>query len=111
MAMAQKLVPKRLTNIVLALVLATTVYLAEARGLKETKLSLYVQNILAFGFPNARTIPVAGIAWTFTQFGTLYVTDHNITETPDPRSPKVGHFQGMYITAGFDGVIHRLWSR
>ncbi|KAB1210134.1 Dirigent protein 23 [Morella rubra] len=105
--MAPKLVPKRLTDIVLVLVLATTVYLAEAGGLKKTKLSFYLQDFSAFGSPNATVIPVAGIAgkaWTFTQFGTLYVTDDNITEKPDPSSPKVGHLQGMYITAGLDGL-------
>ncbi|GMY07325.1 dirigent protein 2-like [Fagus crenata] len=105
--MATNFVPKRHTILFLALVLATTTYLAKATDLKETQLSLYFQDISAFGNPNATVIPVAGIAgkaWTFTQFGTVYVTDDYITETSDPKSPEVGRAQGMYVTAGLDGL-------
>ena len=105
--MATNFVPKRHTILFLALVLATTTYLAKATDLKETQLSLYFQDISAFGNSNATVIPVAGIAgkaWTFTQFGTVYVTDDYITETSDPKSPEVGRAQGMYVTAGLDGL-------
>ena len=105
--MATNIVPKRVINLFLVLVLVTIIYLAEAAGLKETQLSLYFQDISAFGNPNATVIPVAGIAgkaWTFTQFGTVYVTDDYITETSDPKSPEVGHAQGMNVTAGLDGL-------
>nr|POE97383.1 dirigent protein 2 [Quercus suber] len=82
-------------------------YAAKATELKETKLSFYMHDISAFGDPKATTIPVAGIAgkaWTFTQFGTVYVVDDNITKTPDPKSPKVAQFQGLYVTAALDGL-------
>lgn len=105
--MAPNFVPKRLTNSLLLSVLVISLYLAEAANLKETQLSLYFQDISAHGNPNATVIPVAGIAgkaWTFTQFGTVYVTDDYITETADPNSPEVGRGQGMYVTAGLDGL-------
>ncbi|KAE8075917.1 hypothetical protein FH972_014598 [Carpinus fangiana] len=48
---------------------------------------------------------VAGNARTFTQFGTVFVTDDFITESADPNSPaEVGCAQGMYVTAGLDGL-------
>ena len=105
--MATNIAPKRVTNLFLVLVLATVTYLAKAADLNETQLSLYFQDISAFGNPNATVIPVAGIAgkaWTFTQFGTVFVTDDYITETSDPNSPEVGRAQGMYVTAGLDGL-------
>ncbi|XP_041003108.1 dirigent protein 22-like [Juglans microcarpa x Juglans regia] len=106
--MAQSFVPKQISTSFL-LVLAATIYLAKANDhqLTETKLSLYAQDFSAFGSPNATVIPVAGIAgkaWTFTQFGTLYVSDDTLTETADPKSLKVGQLQGMYITSGLDGL-------
>ena len=105
--MATSFLRKILTNIFLVLVLITAMYAAKATNLKETKLSFYLHDISAFGDPKATTIPVAGIAgkaWTFTQFGTVYVVDDNITKTPDPKSPKVAQFQGLYVTASFDGL-------
>ncbi|XP_039154745.1 dirigent protein 2-like [Eucalyptus grandis] len=69
---------------------------------------LYFQDFAAG--PNATLIPVAGIAgklWTFSQFGTVFVTDDFITETPDPNSPMVGQGQGMYVTSALDGSSTR----
>ncbi|KAC4480457.1 hypothetical protein FH972_014375 [Carpinus fangiana] len=101
-----------LPNLLLVLVAATAIYLVKGTDLKETKLSLYLQDISAFGAANATAVPVAGIAgkaWRFTQFGTLYVTDDNITETPDRNSARVGQVQGMYVTAGLDGLNSHVW--
>ncbi|XP_075672363.1 dirigent protein 22-like [Castanea sativa] len=105
--MAASFVPKMHTNLFLVLVLATATFLAKASDLKETKLSMYLQDISDVGNPNVTVIPVAGIAgkaWTVTQFGTIFVTDDYITETADPKSPGVGRAQGMYVTAGLDGL-------
>lgn len=80
--------------------------LAKAQILRETKMSLYFQDISSGG-SNATVIPVAGIAgkvWWFTQFGTIFVTDDPITETPDPKSASVGRAQGIYATASSDGL-------
>ncbi|KAF7848272.1 hypothetical protein BT93_L2138 [Corymbia citriodora subsp. variegata] len=77
-----------------------------------TEMVLYFQDFAAG--PNATLIPVAGIAgklWTFSQFGTVYVTDDFITETPDPNSPLVGRGQGMYVTSALDGSsTHAMFS-
>ncbi|KAF2292227.1 hypothetical protein GH714_017547 [Hevea brasiliensis] len=73
--------------------------------LTEIKMSLYFQDVSSG--PNATTIPVAGIAtkhWTFTQFGTIFITDEPITETPDPNSAPVGRAQGLFATTGLDGL-------
>ncbi|XP_010046344.3 dirigent protein 2 [Eucalyptus grandis] len=69
-----------------------------------TKLVLYFQDIIAG--PNANDIPVVGIPgklWSFSQFGTVFVVDEPITETPDPNSAMVGRAQGMYVIASLDG--------
>jgi len=105
--MAQNFLPKRVTNLFLVSVVAIAIYLAKAADLKETNLSSYVQDISAPDADNATVIPVAGIAgkaWTFTQFGTVFVTDDFITESADPNSPEVGRAQGMYVTVGLDGL-------
>ncbi|XP_030539659.2 pterocarpan synthase 1-like [Rhodamnia argentea] len=71
---------------------------------QTTEMVLYFQDF-ATG-PNATLLPVAGIAgklWTFSQFGTVFVTDDFITETPDPDSPLVGRGQGVYVTSALDG--------
>ena len=90
--MATSFLPTFPTNIFLVLVVATAMYAAKATNL---------------GNSNAMTIPVAGIAgkaWTYTQFGTIYVVDNNITETPDPTSPIVGQLQGLYVITALDGL-------
>jgi len=90
--MATGFLPKFPTNIFLVLIVATAMYAAKATDL---------------GNSNATTIPVAGIAgkaWTYTQFGTIYVVDNNITETPDPTSPIVAQLQGLYVIAALDGL-------
>ncbi|KAL5573364.1 hypothetical protein UlMin_022961 [Ulmus minor] len=102
--MAQNYSPK-LSTILFSLTLSLALFLAQARDLKETQMSLYFQDISAG--PNATVLPIAGIAgkqWTFTQFGTVYVTDDPITETPDPNSKPIGRCQGTYVTAGLDGL-------
>lgn len=71
---------------------------------QTTEMVLYFQEF-ATG-PNTTLVPVAGIAgklWTFSQFGTVFVTDDFITETPDPDSPLVGRAQGVYVTSALDG--------
>ncbi|KAL3754462.1 hypothetical protein ACJRO7_001661 [Eucalyptus globulus] len=79
---------------------------------QTTDMVLYFQDFAAG--PNATLIPVAGIAgklWTFSQFGTVFVTDDFITETPDPNSPMVGRGQGMYVTSALDGSsTHAMFS-
>ncbi|TQD79324.1 hypothetical protein C1H46_035161 [Malus baccata] len=73
--------------------------------LKETKLTVFFHDFVAG--PNTTVIPVAGIAgklWTFTQFGTVYVTDDPLTATPDLNSAVVGRGQGLYVTSGLDGL-------
>jgi hypothetical protein len=98
-----------LPNLLLVLVAATAIYSVKGTDLKETKLSLYLQDISAFGAANATAVPVAGIAgkaWRVTQFGTLYVTDDNITETGNPRSK----FSQSWAGAGHvrDGGVGRV---
>ncbi|KAM5580603.1 dirigent protein 1-like [Rosa sericea] len=77
-----KLTQQSLLLLLLDLVFARS--LAEASDLKETQLVLYFQDFTAG--PNTSSIPVAGIAgklWTFTQFGTIYVTDDTMTQGPN----------------------------
>ncbi|KAF7848276.1 hypothetical protein BT93_L2142 [Corymbia citriodora subsp. variegata] len=79
---------------------------------QTTEMVLYFQDYGAG--PNATFSTVAGIAgklWTFTQFGTVYVTDDPITETPDPTSAMVGRAQGMYVISALDGsTSHAMFS-
>ena len=68
-------------------------------------LTLFVQDFSSG--PNATKIPVAGIAgklWTSTQFGTIYVGDLIVTETPNLNSTRVGRVQGIFVTTSFDGL-------
>lgn len=77
---------------------------ADHHNINETKMSMYFQDFAA-GL-NIPAIPIAGIPghlWTFTQFGTIYVTDDLITEGPELYSAPVGRGQGMYITSALDG--------
>ncbi|EEF37552.1 dirigent protein 22 [Ricinus communis] len=102
--MAKLTVPTNLSLAILFL-LAITASIARAQQAKEIKMSLYFQDISSG--PNATVIPVAGIAakhWTFTQFGTIFVTDEPITETADPNSAPVGRAQGIYATSALDGL-------
>ena len=58
------------------------------------------------GGPNATAMIVTcipGKIWSFTSFGTFFVTDDSITEAPDPNSAIVGRGRGMYITSMLDG--------
>ena len=48
-------------------------------------------------------LSVPGKIWSFTSFGTVFVTDDPITEAPDPNSAPVGRGRGMYITSALDG--------
>ena len=48
-------------------------------------------------------ISVPGKIWSFTSFGTVFVTDDPITEAPDPNSAPAGRGRGMYITSALDG--------
>ncbi|PON32030.1 Disease resistance response protein [Parasponia andersonii] len=98
---SQKLIAKLL---ILLLALAIIISLAEAKKLKKTKMSLYIQDYSTG--PNSTVAAIAGIAgkhWTATQFGTLYITDDLITKTADPNSAQIGRSQGMYVTSGLDG--------
>ncbi|CAK7348988.1 unnamed protein product [Dovyalis caffra] len=40
----------------------------------------------------------AGKLWSFTQFGTTFVTYDPVTETSDPKSAPVGRAQGIYAS-------------
>ena len=85
--------------------MAVIIFVAHAKQFKETKMSMYLQDVSAG--PNATVIPVTGIAgklWTFTQFGTVFVTDDPITKTPDSNSAPVGRLQGIYVTSGLNGL-------
>ncbi|XWS22480.1 hypothetical protein CRYUN_Cryun29cG0038500 [Craigia yunnanensis] len=88
--------------------LVTFPLLAKANDheLREIKMSLYFQDNSSGG-PNSTVLPVVGLPgklWTFTQFGTIYVTDDPITEGPDPTSATVGRGQGIFVTASLDGL-------
>ncbi|WJZ99337.1 hypothetical protein VitviT2T_017788 [Vitis vinifera] len=52
---------------------------------------------------NGAVLSVPGKIWSFTSFGTVFVTDDPITEAPDPNSAPVGRGRGMYITSALDG--------
>ncbi|XP_002270663.2 dirigent protein 2-like [Vitis vinifera] len=54
-------------------------------------------------FRNGAVLSVPGKIWSFTSFGTVFVTDDPITEAPDPNSAPVGRGRGMYITSALDG--------
>ena len=86
---------------------------AEAqRQQATTNISFYLQD-LAIG-PNATVVPVTGISgknWSFTSFGTIYVTDDPVTETPERNSNKVGRAQGMLVASALDGTnVHVMLS-
>ncbi|XP_050379911.1 dirigent protein 22-like [Argentina anserina] len=87
------------------LLLVFTISLAEANTiLKETRLVLYFQDFTAG--PNISNIAVAGIAgkeWSFTQFGTIYVTDDAMTQGPKLTSPVVGRAQGIKVASALNG--------
>ncbi|PRQ52751.1 putative plant disease resistance response protein [Rosa chinensis] len=86
------------------LVLVFARSLAKASDLKETQLVLYFQDFTAG--PNTSSIPVAGIAgklWTFTQFGTIYVTDDTMTQGPNITSSVVGRAHGITVASALDG--------
>lgn len=97
---------RKLPNLyLLILALAVIIFVAHTKQFKETKMSMYLQDVSAG--PNAPVIPVTGIAgkqWTFTQFGTVFVTDDPITKTPDSNSAPVGRLQGIYLTSGLNGL-------
>ena len=92
--------------LLVALVLAMV--LCSAGGIllqpQETNMVLYFQDYV--GGPNATAMIVTGIPgkiWSFTSFGTVFVSDDSITEAPDPKSAPVGRGRGMYITSMLDG--------
>ncbi|KAL6136907.1 hypothetical protein ACLB2K_062202 [Fragaria x ananassa] len=72
---------------------------------KETRMSMYLQDFIAG--PNFTDIPVAGVAgklWSFSQFGTVYVTDDPLTQGPSLHAPSVGRAQGVFVAAALDGL-------
>ncbi|KAA8526518.1 hypothetical protein F0562_008279 [Nyssa sinensis] len=78
---------------------------AEVPQLIETKMSLYFQDY-ATG-PNATAITVTGIpgrVWSYSSFGTIFVTDDPITESIDKNSPEIARGQGIYVTSSLDGA-------
>ena len=79
---------------------------ADDEVMKETNMTVYFQDYSSGG-PNSTDLPVVGFPgklWTFTQFGTLFVSDDLITEGPDPESGTVGRGQGITVTASLDGL-------
>ncbi|XP_020540594.1 dirigent protein 22-like [Jatropha curcas] len=93
------------TKLIFITILLLAITLANAAGLRETKMTIYLQGFSTG--PNATVVAVAGIPGkhlSFTQFGTILVTDDPITETPDINSAQVGRAQGMYATASLDGI-------
>ena len=107
--MALNLVPK-FTNrsLLLVLVLFMTTFSGIASGskeFKETNMSMYLHDFISG--PNVTDIPVAGVAgklWTFSQFGSFYVTDNPLTEGPSLHSPAVGRAQGVFVASALDGL-------
>ncbi|KAL6135232.1 hypothetical protein ACLB2K_067460 [Fragaria x ananassa] len=90
--------------LLLVFAMSTSALSSQASVLKETRMVLYFQDFS--GGPNATSIPIAGIAgklWTFTQFGTVYVTDDTMTEGPSRKSAIVGRVQGMTVAVALDG--------
>ncbi|KAA8526519.1 hypothetical protein F0562_008278 [Nyssa sinensis] len=78
---------------------------AEVPQLIETKMSLYFQDY-ATG-PNATAITVTGIpgrVWSYSSFGTIFVTDDPITESINKNSPEIARGQGIYVTSSLDGA-------
>ena len=106
-SMATNLVPKRLTNLFLVLVLANIIYLAKATEPKKTTLSLYFHDTPDRCDSNVKVIPVtriAGKAWNVPTTGTVIVTEDLITKTSGQNSAEVGRAKGMYVTAGSNGL-------
>ncbi|KAK6918845.1 Dirigent protein [Dillenia turbinata] len=61
------------------------------------------------------TVPIAGIPpvkkWFLGRFGTTFVIDDLLTETPDRSSPVVGRARGIYVNSAVAGTdIHFLFS-
>ena len=106
-SMATNLVPKRLTDLFLVLVLANITYLAKATEPKKTSLSLYFHDTPDRCDSNFKVIPVtriAGKAWNVPNTGTVIVTEDLITKTSGQNSAEVGRAKGMYVTAGSNGL-------
>ncbi|KAK6919385.1 Dirigent protein [Dillenia turbinata] len=86
------------------LVVSTIVTCLASNQFQETNMVIYTQG--KFTSPGLTDIPVAGIAgspWFFTTFGTIYVTDDNITTTIDRNSDMIGHAHGIYVASTLDG--------
>ncbi|WCJ37543.1 Disease resistance-responsive (dirigent-like protein) family protein [Euphorbia peplus] len=85
--------------------ISSLVHIGSGMPLRETKLSVFLHNFQSG--PNATVAVVAGVAgkkWSFIEFGSLIVTDNPVTETSNIKSTPVGRAQGMYATAGLDGI-------
>nr|XP_023879061.1 dirigent protein 1-like [Quercus suber] len=105
--MATNLVPKRLKNLFLVLVLANITYLAKATEPKKATLSLYFHDAPDRCDSNVKVIPVtriAGKAWNVPKTGTVIVTEDLITKNSGQNSAEVGRAKGMYVTAGSNGL-------
>lgn len=72
---------------------------------REESFVIYVQEIT--GGENATIVTVAGMngkSSNRSDFGTVNVEDHGVTEGPDPTSKILGRFQGMEATTDFSGT-------
>ncbi|XP_059664482.1 dirigent protein 1-like [Cornus florida] len=100
--------PKSITRATkLCLLLLVTMFIyssAEVGQLKETNMTLYLQDRSAG--PNATVVPVTGIPgrlWTFSSFGTMFCSDDPITVGFDKTSAQIGRVQGIFVTSALDG--------
>lgn len=95
----------RSTRLFLFLLVALLICPSDSRRVQQiTTMSFYLQD-LASG-RNATVVPVTGISgknWSFTTFGTIFVMDDLITETPDRNSNQVGRAQGLLVASALDG--------
>lgn len=99
--------------LLMLLLLLLFVSKAEAQRRQETtNISFYLQDV-ATG-PNATVVPVTGISgknWSFTTFGTIFVIDDPLTQTPERNSNKVGRAQGMLVASALDASnVHVMLS-
>ncbi|XP_038888907.1 dirigent protein 19-like [Benincasa hispida] len=99
--MAQNQIPSILILCLAASISMTLLLSVEA---KKTKFTLYFQDY-AFG-PNTTFFPIAGLPGSklnYTDFGTFFVTDDNITAIPNEGAPVIGRAQGIYVVTDKGG--------
>ncbi|KAJ7981281.1 Dirigent protein [Quillaja saponaria] len=104
--------PPKFMYLLLLFILTVLACEATSQKPRQTNLVFYFQDV-ASG-PNATVIPVAGVPgkiWSFNSFGTIFVVDDPITQTPNRNSTQVGRAQGLFVASALDGSnVHVMLS-